>query len=107
MKKVISLLLSIVMVFTVFSVALTSSAFAADTMTNDNVAVTSVDFGGIKIPTSWDELGGMMLKSLYNLADKIIDALVKSINRNIPSVKFEQKENFTSDMFFEGMEDYL
>ena len=107
MKKVISLLLSIVMVFTVFSVALTSSAFAADTMTNDNVAVTSVDFGGIKIPTSWDELGGMMLKSLYKLADKIIDALVKSINRNIPSVKFEQKENFTSDMFFEGMEDYL
>lgn len=107
MKKVISLLLSIVMVFTVFSVALTSSAFAADTKTNDNVAVTSVDFGGIKIPTSWDELGGMMLKSLYNLADKIIDALVKSINRNIPSVKFEQKENFTSDMFFEGMEDYL
>ena len=107
MKKVISLLLSIVMVFTVFSVALTSSAFAADTMTNDNVAVTSVDFGGIKLPTSWDELGGMMLKSLYKLADKIIDALVKSINRNIPSVKFEQKENFTSDMFFEGMEDYL
>lgn len=107
MKKVISLLLSIVMVFTVFSVALTSSAFAADTKTNDNVAVTSVDFGGIKIPTSWDELGSMMLKSLYNLADKIIDALVKSINRNIPSVKFEQKENFTSDMFFEGMEDYL
>ncbi len=107
MKKVISLLLSIVMVFTVFSVALTSSAFAADTKTNDNVAVTSVDFGGIKIPTSWDELGGMMLKSLYNLADKIIVALVKSINRNIPSVKFEQKENFTSDMFFEGMEDYL
>lgn len=107
MKKVISLLLSIVMVFTVFSVALTSSAFAADTKTNDNVAVTSFDFGGIKIPTSWDELGGMMLKSLYNLADKIIDALVKSINRNIPSVKFEQKENFTSDMFFEGMEDYL
>ena len=101
------MLLSIVMVFTVFSVALTSSAFAADTKTNDNVAVTSVDLGGIKIPTSWDELGGMMLKSLYNLADKIIDALVKSINRNIPSVKFEQKENFTSDMFFEGMEDYL
>ena len=52
MKKVISLLLSIVMVFTVFSVALTSSAFAADTKTNDNVAVTSVDFGGIKVPTS-------------------------------------------------------
>lgn len=107
MKKVISLLLSVVMVFTVFSVALTSGAFAADTAANEPAAVTSIDFGGIKIPTSWDELGSMMLKSLYNLADQIIDVLVKGINKNIPSVKFEQKENFTSDMFFEGMEDYL
>lgn len=104
MKKVISLLLSVVMVFTV---ALTSSAFAADTAASESVAVTSIDFGGIKLPTSWDELGGMMLKSLYKLADQIIDALVKGINKNIPSVKFEQKENFTSEMFFEGMEDYL
>ena len=107
MKKVISLLLSVVMVFTVFSVALTSSAFAADTAASESVAVTSIDFGGIKLPTSWDEIGGMMLKSLYKLADQIIDALVKGINKNIPSVKFEQKENFTSEMFFEGMEDYL
>lgn len=107
MKKVISLLLSVVMVFTVFSVALTSSAFAADTAASESVAVTSIDFGGIKLPTSWDELGGMMLKSLYKLADQIIDALVKGINKNIPSVKFEQKENFKSEMFFEGMEDCL
>lgn len=107
MKKVISLLLSIVMVFTVFSVALTSNTFAADTVNNDTVAVTSVDLSGIKIPTSWEELSGMLVKSLYNLADKIIDVLVKNINKNISSVKFEQKENFTSDMFFEGMEDYL
>lgn len=107
MKKVISLLLCIVMTFTVFSVALTSNAFAADNAANESVAVTSIDFSSIKIPKSWDELGGMMLKSLYKLADQIIDALVKGINKNIPSVKFEQKENFTSDMFFEGMEDYL
>lgn len=107
MKKVISLLLCIVMTFTVFSVALTSNAFAADSAANESVAVTSIDFSSIKIPKSWDELGGMMLKSLYKLADQIIDALVKGINKNIPSVKFEQKENFTSDMFFEGMEDYL
>lgn len=107
MKKVISLLLCVVMVFTVFSVALTSSALAVETATDESVAVTSFDFGSIKIPTSWDELGNMMLKSLYKLADQIIDALVKGLNKSIPSYKFEQKENFTSDMFFEGMEDYL
>lgn len=107
MKKVISLILSVVMVFTVFSVALSSSAFAADTATNESIAVTSIDVSGIKIPSSWDELGNMLLKSLYKVADQIIDALVKGINKNIPSVKFEKKENFTNDMFFEGMKDYL
>lgn len=107
MKKVISLLLSIVMVFTVFSVAFSSSAFAADTTADESVAVTSIDLGNIKIPKSWDDLGNMMLKALYSLADQIINALVKGINNNISSIKFEQKKNFTSDMFFEGMEDYL
>ncbi len=107
MKKIISLLLCVVMVFTVFSVALTSSALAVETTADESVAVTSFDFGSIKIPTSWDELGNMMLKSLYKLADQIIDALVKGLNKSVPSYKFEQKENFTSEMFFEGMEDYL
>lgn len=107
MKKIISLLLSIVMVFTIFSVALTSSAFAADTVADSSAVVTSIDLGSIKIPKSWDDLGNMLLKSLYNVADQIINALVKGINKNISSVKFEKKENFTNDMFFEGMEDYL
>lgn len=107
MKKIISLLLCVVMVFTVFSVALTSSALAVETAANESVAVTSFDFGSIKVPTSWDELGNMMLKSLYKLADRIIDALVKGLNSSVPSHKFEQKENFTSEMFFEGMDEYL
>ena len=110
MKKVISLILSVVMVFTVFSVALASNAFAADEIAETSVvstATTGIDLSGIKIPSSWDELGNMLLKSLYKVADQIIDALVKGINKKIPSVKFEQKENFTNDMFFEGMQDYL
>ncbi len=107
MKKIISLLLCVVVVFTVFSVALTSSALAVETAANESVAVTSFDFGSIKVPTSWDELGNMMLKSLYKLADRIIDALVKGLNSSVPSHKFEQKENFTSEMFFEGMDEYL
>ena len=60
MKKLISLLLSVVMVFTVFSVALTSSVMAADTAevtASESAAVMSIDLGGLKIPTSWDELG--------------------------------------------------
>ena len=110
MKKLISLLLSVVMVFTVFSVALTSSVMAADTAevtASESAAVMSIDLGGLKIPTSWDELGNMLLKSLYNVADQLIDVILKGLNKKIPSVQFEKKENFTSDMFFEGMEDYL
>lgn len=110
MKKVISLILSVVMVFTVFSVALTSNVMAADTAeatVSESAAVMSIDLGGLKIPTSWDELGNMLLKSLYNVADQLIDVILKGLNKKIPSVQFEKKENFTSDMFFEGMEDYL
>ena len=98
------------MVFTVFSVALTSSVMAADTAevtVSESAAVMSIDLGGLKIPTSWDELGNMLLKSLYNVADQLIDVILKGLNKKIPSVQFEKKENFTSDMFFEGMEDYL
>ena len=110
MKKVISLLLSVVMVFTVFSVALTSSVMAADTAevtASESAAVMSIDLGGLKIPTSWDELGNVLLKSLYNVADQLIDVILKGLNKKIPAVQFEKKENFTSEMFFEGMEDYL
>ena len=110
MKKLISLLLSVVMVFTVFSVALTSSVMAADTAevtASESAAVMSIDLGGLKIPTSWDELGNVLLKSLYNVADQLIDVILKAINKSIPAVQFEKKENFTSEMFFEGMEDYL
>ncbi len=110
MKKVISLILSVVMVFTVFSVALVSNASAADKAAETSVVSTElagIDLSGIKIPTSWDELGNVLLKSLYKVADQIIDALVKAINKKIPSVQFEQKENYTNDMFFEGMGDYL
>lgn len=108
MKKAISLLLSIVMVFTVFSVAFSSNAFAADTKTIESASQTiTLDLSDIKFPSSWDELGTMLVKSLYKLADQIIDSLLKSINQKIPSIQFEQKESFNSDMFSEGMAEYL
>lgn len=108
MKKAISLLLSIVMVFTVFSVAFSSNAFAADTKTIESASQTiTLDLSDIKFPSSWDELGTMLVKSLYKLADQIIDSLLKSINQKIPSIQFDQKESFNSDMFSEGMAEYL
>lgn len=108
MKKALSLILSIVMMFTVFSVAFSSSAVAADTETIETQSQTlTLDLSDIKIPSSWDEFTGMLVKSLYSLADQIIDALLTAINQKIPSIQFEAKDAFNNDMFSEGMEEYL
>lgn len=108
MKKALSLILSIVMMFTVFSVAFSSSAVAADTETIEAQSQTlTLDLSDIKIPSSWDEFTGMLVKSLYSLADQIIDALLTAINQKIPSIQFEAKDAFNNDMFSEGMEEYL
>ena len=127
MKKIMSLLLSVVMVFTVVSVALTSNAFAAEPKTDvaDGIGYTqsqfedisnafmaevkTVDFDltNIKIPTSWDDFTAMLVKMLYNIADKIIDTLLRSINQVIPSVDFTDKDEYVNDQFYAGMDEYL
>lgn len=108
MKKALSLILSIVMMFSVFSVAFSSNAVAADTETIETQSQTlTLNLSDIKIPSSWDEFTGMLVKSLYSLADQIIDALLTAINQKIPSIQFEAKDAFNNDMFSEGMEEYL
>lgn len=129
MKKIISLILSVIMILSVGTVALTSNAFAADTQSSSTElteysdkqieAITedfaanvdanafSLDLGSVKIPTSWDELTQVLIKILYNLADKIIDTLLKSINSVIPSVDFDNKDDYINDQFYAGMSEYL
>jgi hypothetical protein len=129
MKRFISIVLSLVMVFTVGSFALSSNVFAenndttkSETSTTEytdeqlgeiqkalalNTANVSLKLANIKAPTSWADFQATLLKILYNIADKIIDLLVKSINSVIPSVNFESKDKYVNDQFYKGMDTYL
>ncbi len=97
MKKIISLILSVVLVFSMGTVGFSVNAFAepatAQTMSID--AQSAEDFGDV------------LLKALYKLADKLIDVILKAINSVIPSVDFTAKEDFVNDQFYEGMDEYL
>ncbi len=124
MKKIISLILSVAMVFSIGSVAFGVNAFAEDdaqaTPVTQEVsfdantfyqgvedAIDSVDFGSIKFPQSADELGDMLLKYLYGVVDVLIDVIVGAINSVIPSVDFEAKDSYVNDQFYDGMAEYL
>ncbi|MBP9989557.1 MAG: hypothetical protein KBT46_08690, partial [Ruminococcus sp.] len=124
MKKLISIVLSVIMTLSVFTVAFSANSFAADvpeqtqsvaTQALNEETLTSIfakateliDLKDIYIPTSWDDLGNVILKMLYGVVDVLIDVIVKSINSVIPSVKFEKEENYTNDMFFPGMSTWL
>lgn len=122
MKKIISVLLSIVMAFSVATVAFSATSFAADEQVTTSApalistekaveffakTVQSIDFSEIYIPTSWEDFGNMLVKMLYGILDKLVNAIVKGINSVVPSVQFEDSETYTNDMFFKGMDTYL
>ncbi len=99
MKKIISLILSVVMVFTVGTVGFGVNAFAEADSAKAQVADIEAQ--------STEDFGDMLLKALYKLADKLIDVILKAINSVIPSVDFESKEDYVNDQFYEGMDEYL
>ncbi len=94
MKKIISLILSVVMLFTIGTVGLSVNAFA-----EERTAAVEAQ--------SAENFEDMLLKGLYKVADKLIDVILKAINAVIPSVDFEAKEDYVNDQFFEGMDEYL
>lgn len=124
MKKIISLILSVVMVFSIGSVCLNVNAFAeAETpetsvtpeisvdseLITDELAfwIGSLGFESMKFPSDADEFTDMLLKFLYGIVDKLIDVLLKAINLVVPSVDFPDKETYVNDQFYPGMDEYL
>lgn len=115
MKKIISLILSVVMVLSVCTVSLTTAAFAVDTSVTVEEAqgeailaeVACADFGTSAISTSGKSLGDVLLKLLYGVADTLIDCIVGAINSVTPSVDFADKDSFVNDQLSEGIAEYL
>lgn len=124
MKKIISLILSAVMVFSIGSVCFNVNAFAeAEAPEAPVIPEISVDsefimdefdywigslgFDSMKFPSDADEFTDMLLKFLYGIVDKLIDVLLKAINLVVPSIDFPDKETYVNDQFYPGMDEYL
>lgn len=128
MKKIISLILSIVMVFTIGSVSFGVDAFAEETTapeTNISTEITQgleviapiasslmesleyLNFSNFRLPKSTEDFTDMLLKFLYGIVDVLIDVVLKAINTVIPSVDFADKDTYVNDQFYEGMDEYL
>ena len=126
MKKIISLILSVVMVFSIGSVAFGVSAFAEGEAPETDVApevsvsvdvdaimnelafyIGSFGFDSMRFPTDMDDFTDMLLKFVYGIVDKLIDVLLKAINSIVPSINFADKDTYVNDQFYPGMEEYL
>ena len=124
MKKLISLILSAVMVFSIGSVCFNVNAFAeAEAPEAPVIPEISVDsefimdefafwigslgLDSMKFPSDADEFTDMLLKFLYGIVDKLIDVILKAINLVVPSIDFPDKETYVNDQFYPGMDEYL
>ncbi len=126
MKKIISLILSVVMVFSIGTAAFSVNAFAEteapETIVTPEVNINidkdalmdelsfwagSFGFESMKFPTSTEQFTDMLLKFLYGIVDKLIDVVLKAINSVVPSVNFPDKDAYVNDQFYAGMDEYL
>ena len=124
MKKIISLILSVVMVFSIGSVCFNVNAFAEAEAPEVSVTpeisvdselvmdelgfwIGSLGLDSMKFPSDGDEFTDMLLKFLYGIVDKLIDVILKAINFVVPSIDFPDKETYVNDQFYPGMDEYL
>ena len=115
MKKIISLVLSVVMIFTIGSVSFGVDAFAEEAAPETNITsqipeevlevapifanslmqtLGYLNFSNFRLPTSSDDFVDMLLKFLYGIVDVLIDVILKSINLVVPSIDFADKDFF-------------
>ncbi len=129
MKKIISLILSVVMVFTIGSVSFGVDAFAQETQKPVTDITTQIsgeageiapivagsvmqtlgylNFSNFRLPTSTEDFTDMLLKFLYGIVDVLIDVVLKAINSVVPSIDFADKETHKNEQFYPGMDEYL
>ena len=116
MKKIISLILSAVMLLSVFMVGLSTAAYATDSADAIEqaqaeavlVEAASTDFTSVSsLALNGANLGDVLMKLLYGVVDKLIDCVLGGINSVIPSVDFIDKDDFVNDQLSKGIEEYL
>ena len=98
MKKFISVILSLAMVFSIGTAALGTGAAAADTA---SIVET------LNIPTDKAQFEQAGKRILWNVIQALVDTIVKTLEQVIPTVKFPQKADFEFKNFYEGMDNFL
>ena len=108
MKKVIALLLSVIMAFSVCTAAFSVSASAVD--------VDIIEEAGQLFDTTdkfpefpsdkamWSQAG---TRFLWNFVQVLVDTIVKTLEFVIPTVNFPSKRQFEFENFYEGMDKFL
>lgn len=113
MKKVISILLSVIMIFSV-----STAAFAAENADEKVIRTESmngvfeeigqyIDTDKINIPTSKAQLEQTGKRILWNVVQALVDTIVKTLEQIIPTVRFPAKEDFEFENFYPGMDEFL
>ncbi len=124
MKKVLAIVLSIVMLLTCSGIA----AFAENTENNDVVVeettpsiemisidqfIAAANLDNVIRPlthisfASMDAFADSMLKVLYGIVDMLIDSIVGAINFVSPSYDFMDADDYVTENFYEGHEEFL
>ena len=98
MKKFISVILSLAMVFSIGTTALGTGAAAADTA---SIVET------LNIPTDKAQLEQAAKRVLWNVIQALVDTIVKSLEQVIPTVQFPAKDDFEFENFYPGMDKFL
>lgn len=108
MKKVIAMLLSLVMAFSVCTAAFSVNAGAVKVDVVEEVSQmfdTTDKFP--EFPTDKDMLGQAGKRVLWNFIQLLVDTIVKTLEFVIPTVNFPSKSCFEYENFYEGMDTFL
>lgn len=102
MKKIIAVLISLIMVFSIGT-----TAIAADGAVVASESTVSSIIENINIPTTKDQLAQTGKRVLFDIIQVIVDVIVKTLEQVIPTVNFPQKSDYAFENFYPGMDEFL
>lgn len=113
MKKIISILLCVIMIFSVGTVAYAENIQQPEII--DTASMNGVfeeigkyvDKDKINIPTTKAQLEQTGKRLLWNVVQALVDTIVKTLEQVIPVVQFPAKADYEYEAFYPGMDKFL
>lgn len=113
MKKIIAILLSVAMIFSIGTCAFAADdaepeVISAEAMDSVFAEIGSyIDTDKISIPTTEAQLKQAGQRLLWNVVQALVDVIVKTLEQVIPVVQFPSKEEYEYEAFYPGMDEFL